>query len=140
MNKINKYKNLIVILLTLNKSIKFWLFCWLWTTQLVRPPLVTYAALCSTCMTYETPCHAIGQQRLPTQPCYHECYRFERAFFTFRHFLPYTTSCFFQGFPGRQQFNLKVSRASCWSSKHSPGQLFVWITAIHKRFIRVGST
>ena len=34
-------------------------------------------------------------------------------------FLPYIPSCFFQGFPGSWQFNLKVSRASCWSSKHS---------------------
>ena len=40
--------------------------------------------------------------------------------FTLRLFLLYTSSCFFQGFPGSQQFNLKISRASCWSLKHSP--------------------
>ena len=91
------------------------------TTQLVRPPLVTYPSLCSTCVTYGTLCHAIGHQLPPTQQCYHECYRFERAFFTLRRFLPYTPSCFFIGFPGSRQFNLKASRASCWSSKHSPG-------------------
>ena len=49
--------------------------------------------------------------------CYHECYEFERAFFTLRRFLP---SCWFQGFPGSRQFNLKVSSAPYWSSKHSP--------------------
>ena len=36
-------------------------------------------------------------------------------------------------------FNLKVSRASCWSLKHSPGPTIVQITAIHKRGILVGS-
>ena len=35
------------------------------------------------------------------------------------HCLP-ATSCCFQGFPGSWQLNLKVSWASCWSSKHSP--------------------
>ena len=72
-------------------------------------------------MTYGTLCHAIAHQLLPTQPCYRECYGFESAFFTFRRFLPCTPSCFFQGFPGSRQFNLKVSRALCWSSKYSPG-------------------
>ena len=87
----------------------------------VRPPLVTYPSLCSTCVTYGTLGHAIGHKLLPTQPCYRECYGFERAFFTLRHFLFYTFSCFFQGFPGSRQFNLKVSMASCWSSTHNPG-------------------
>ena len=91
------------------------------STQLVRPSLVTYPSLCSICVTYGTPCHAIGQQLLPTQPCYCQCYGFERAFFTLRHFLSCTPSCCFQGFPRSRQFNLKASRASCWSSKHSPG-------------------
>ena len=61
-------------------------------TRLVRPPLATYSSLCSNCVTYVTPCHAIGHQ----------------------------LRCF-QGFPGSWQFNFKVSRASCWSSKHSLG-------------------
>ena len=84
------------------------------STQLVSPPLVTYPSLCSTCVTYRTPCHGIGHQLLPNLPYYSKCYGFERAFFTFRCFLPCTTLlCCFQGFPGSQQFNLKVSRASC---------------------------
>ena len=37
-------------------------------TQSVRPPMATYASLCSTCMTYWRSCHAIGHQVLPTQP------------------------------------------------------------------------
>ena len=35
-------------------------------TQSVRPPIVTYPSLCSTCVTYGTPCHAICHQVLPT--------------------------------------------------------------------------
>ena len=36
-------------------------------TQLVRPPLVTYPSLCSTCVTYGTLYHTMGHQVLPTQ-------------------------------------------------------------------------
>ena len=92
------------------------------STQLVRPSSATYPSLCSTCVTYGTPCHAIGHQLLPTQPCYHKCYGFDRVFVTLVNFLPCNPSCCFQGFPGIGQFNLKISRASCWSSKHSPSQ------------------
>ena len=35
------------------------------STQSVRPPLVTYPSLCSTCVTYRTLCHGIGHQVLP---------------------------------------------------------------------------
>ena len=85
-------------------------------------------------VTYGMPCHTIGHFFLVSpcylhdaMPCqwylviYRECYGFERAFFTLRCFLTYTPSCWFQGFPGSRQFNFRVSRASCWSSKHSPG-------------------
>ena len=34
----------------------------------VRAPLVTYPSLCSICVTYSKPCHAIGHQVLPTHP------------------------------------------------------------------------
>ena len=86
------------------------------SAQLVRPPLAPYSSLCSTCVTYGTLCHAPA---LPTQPYYRECYGFERAFLTLRRFLRCTPFCCFQGFLGSWQFNLKASRASCWSSKHS---------------------
>ena len=39
-------------------------------TQPVRVPVITYHSLCSTCVTYRTPCHAIGHQVLPTHPYY----------------------------------------------------------------------
>ena len=69
-----------------------------------------------TIVTYRMPCHASGHLVI-----YCKCYRFERQFFTLRYFLPYTPSCRLLRFPRSQQFNLNVSRASCWSSKHSPG-------------------
>ena len=58
---------------------------------------------------------------------YRECYRRERAICTLRRLLPYTlfptfdTTCFYQGFPGSQQFSLEGCRASHWGSKHRPG-------------------
>ena len=62
-------------------------------------------------VTYGTPCHAIGHLFW-----YCECYRFERAFFTLRLFLPCTPSYCFQGFPrAGRHFNFKVSRDSCLS-------------------------
>ena len=38
-----------------------------------------------------------------------------------------------------QQFNIKVSRASCWSLKLSPGPTIALIRAIHKKGIMLGS-
>ena len=37
-------------------------------TESVTPHLVAYTSLCRPCVTYEIPCHAIGQQVLPTKP------------------------------------------------------------------------
>ena len=37
-------------------------------TQSVRPPMATYPSLCSTCVTYGTPCHARGHQVLFDPP------------------------------------------------------------------------
>ena len=81
-------------------------------------------------VTYGRPCYAIGHfsfgvtmlltGRHAILVIYGECYEFEGKLFALRRFLPCTPSCWFQGFPGSRQFNLKVSRASCWSSKHSP--------------------
>ena len=67
-------------------------------------------------VTYRMPCHSSGHLVI-----YCECYGFKRAFFTFRWLLPYTPSCWFQCFLGSWQFNLRVSWASCWSSKKIPG-------------------
>ena len=68
----------------------------LFPSQLVRPTLITYFSLCSTCVIYGTPCHIIGNQPLPTQPCYRKYYVSEGVFFTLRYFLPCTPSCFFK--------------------------------------------
>ena len=65
-----------------------------------------------------------------------KCYGYERAFFTLRRFLSYTPCCIFQGSSGSRQFNLKISRASYWSSNLVPAYLFAWITPIYKGFIR----
>ena len=48
-------------------------------TQSVRLPLVNYPSLCSTCVTYRIPCHAIGHQVLPTQPLPREVEEFPRG-------------------------------------------------------------
>ena len=57
-------------------------------TQSVRLPLVTYPSLCSTCMTYRTPCH--GHQVLPTQPLPREVEDFPRGDKHFKHVPPPT--------------------------------------------------
>ena len=85
----------------------------LFPPQLVRPSLVTYFSLCSTCVTYGTPCHIIGHQPLPTQPCYRKYYFYSQVF------LPCTPSC--SSLPWGRQFSLKASKASSWSSNHCPG-------------------
>ena len=81
----------------------------------------------STSLTYRRVFHASGHLVI-----YRLCYRFEKAFFTLRHFLPSCPSCFL-GLPWGRLFNLKASRASCWSLKHSHG--FVWIPTIHISFV-----
>ena len=54
--------------------------------------------------------------------CYRECYRFNRAFFTFRRFW----TClwhylFMSSLPWIRQFSLEVWRASDWGLKHRLG-------------------
>ena len=68
-----------------------------------------------------TPCQVIGHKVLPTHPLPRVLWIwgsvfYSQAFFTLHSFLLVLR------LPWRQQFNLKVSRASCWSSKHSPSQ------------------
>ena len=85
---------------------------------LFRPAFVIYPSLCSTCVTCETPCHDIGQQLLPPNPVTTSVTDLRELFLLSGVFTLH--SCCFQGFPGSRQFNLKVNRASCWSSKHNP--------------------
>ena len=48
-------------------------------TRSVRIHLVPYHSLCSTCVTYGMPCHAIGHQVLPTQQLPREAEDFPRG-------------------------------------------------------------
>ena len=64
-------------------------------TQSVRPPLVTYPSLCSTCVTYKTLCHAIGHQVLPTQPLPREVEDFPRGDKRFKYVPPPTYLIYF---------------------------------------------
>ena len=66
-------------------------------------------------ITYGTWYHASGHMMM-----YRECYGFERAVFTLRRFLPCTPSCYLKASLGLV-VQSQISRASCWSSKHSPG-------------------
>ena len=66
---------------------------------------------------------------------YCECCGFERAVFTLRHFFFCTTSCFFQGFPGASSSTSELAGLHSDPWNIAPAELFVWITAIHKRFI-----
>ena len=94
----------------------------------VRPSLVTYSSLYSTFVTYLMPCYAIGHQLLSTQPFATNAMNLKVRFLISGIFyLALFTA--FSSLPWGQQFNLTVSRASCWSSKHSPNP------TIKKRFI-----
>ena len=83
-------------------------------------------------------CHARGHWHF--QPTfYHECYGFERAFFTLRCFLPYTPSFCFQGLP---RWGSSPSKVACLHADHqdiAAAWLLCRMTAIHKRGILVGS-
>ena len=70
---------------------------------------------------------------------YRECYGCERAFFTFRRFLPYTPSCWFQALPRIGCSTSKLAGLHADLRNIAPVQLFVWITTIHKRDVVVGS-
>ena len=60
-------------------------FISLFPTQSVGLPLVTYSSMCSTCVTYRTPCHASGHQSLPIQPIPSEVEDFRRSDKHFKH-------------------------------------------------------
>ena len=104
-------------------------------TQLVRQSLATYSSLPSTCVTYRTSCHAIGQQLLPTQLCYREYFEFWDSAFYSRAFFTLRSSLLFQGFTGTGSSSSVSAglHANLWNI--ASAWLFIWITAIDKRFI-----
>ena len=79
-----------------------------WLTGCHATPLVTLFIWYHH-VTYRSPCHVSGHPWSTTS-----------ATNLRERFLPCTPSCWAQAFPWSRQFNLKVSRVSCWSSKHSP--------------------
>ena len=135
---LNKSKNLVVkvsILLAFKTSLgetgclgnPYLLLYWLpkhpgfdSSPNIVRPPLVSYSSLYSTFVT--SWCHAtplvtsyFPPNHLPQMLWIWKSVFYSQAFF----YLALFTA--FSRLPWGQQFNLTVSRASCWSSKHSPG-------------------
>ena len=69
------------------------------------------------------PYHAIGHFVF----WYRECYGFERAYFYSQAFFTLHSFLLVLRPPRGKQFNLKISRASCWSSlKHSPSPAICW--------------
>ena len=56
------------------------------------------------------------------------CYEFERASFTLRWSLPYTPSCFYQGFDGADSSALKVAGLPTEFRSIDPTHMFVSIT------------
>ena len=67
--------------------------------------------------------------------CYHECYRFERQFFTPRHFLPYAPSCFYQGFPRTSGSALKVVGLPTEVRNTDSAHVVVWITLFRELYL-----
>ena len=98
-------------------------------TQLVRPPLLL------------TGCHATPHQQslaLSTHPLLLVLRIWEGVFYSHT-FSTFYSFLLLSRLPWGWQFNLKGSRALCWSLKHSHGPIIGWITTIHERAILVGS-
>ena len=76
-------------------------------------------------VTYRTSCHASGHLMI-----YRECYGFERAYFTLRHFSPHNSSCWFQGFLGAGSSTSKLAglHADLWNIVLA--RLFIWIIRV----------
>ena len=147
---LNKSRKKLVILLTLNKSRKSWLFCYfeqikkmlvilLTLNNTVRPPLVTLPSLCGTCVTYRMRCHAIGHQLLPTHSFTASATDLRERFLLSSVFHPTLLRACFKASLGAGNSASKLAGLHADLRSIAPAQLFVWITAIHKIFIRVGS-
>ena len=149
---LNKSKNLVVevsILLAFKTSLgetgclgnPYLLLYWLpkhpgfdSSPNIVRPPLVSYSSLYSTFVT--SWCHAtplvtsyFPPNHLPQMLWIWKSVFYSQAFFTL-HFL-----LLFQGFPGASSSTSQSAGLHADHRNIAPAQLFVWITAIKKRFI-----
>ena len=83
----------------------------------------------STTVAYGTLCHASGHLVI-----YRQCYRFERAFFTLRPFLPCTPSSFFKAYLGYRSTS-KLAGIHADLQNIAPVALFVCTASIYKRLI-----
>ena len=81
---------------------------WFTPTQSVRPPLVIYPSLCSTCISYRTPCYSIVHQVLPTQPLPRVLRTLESVFYS-QTFLTLHSFLLFQGLPGTGSSTSKLA-------------------------------
>ena len=142
---LNKSKNLAVILLTWNntKILSSFLLTLNNSKEIILLTLnntvsqVTFGYLLLTVQHLRYLQDAMPRQKSPA--LYRQYYGFDRAFFILRRFLPCTPSCCFQGFPGAGSSTSKLARLHVDFWNIAPIQLFVWITAIHKRSTLVGS-
>ena len=82
-------------------------------------PLVTLF-FSVTSVTYGTLCHTSGHLVI-----YRDFYGFERAVFTLRHFLPSTSACCFQVFPGAESSTSKLAGLHANLRNIVPARLFV---------------
>ena len=105
-------KNLLVIFLTLSKS-KAPFGETPWLTEDHATPLVTslFGVTMLLGMPWRMPCHACGHLVI-----YRESYGLRERFL-----LSSVLNLLVSKLPWGWQFNLKVSKDSCWSLKHSPG-------------------
>ena len=145
---------MVVNLLTLNRSKNIIHFCQLWTSQTLDKTSGNFTDFKQHSQS--------GHIWLPTPHCaalvwlrgrhatplvtryfppilYRECYGFERVFFVLRRFFASYSLLLVLRLPRGQQFNLRVSTASCWSSKHSPSQTIVSNDSSPQKSILVGS-
>ena len=92
----------------------------------VRAPLITYPLLCSTCVTYGTSCHARSQRDFPP-------FSLSGVFYLA------LLSAVFKASLGADSSISKLAGLYADLQNITLARLFAWITAIHKRFILVGS-
>ena len=83
----------------------------------------------STSLTHRALCHASSHLVI-----YRKCYRFESIFYS-QAFSTLQSFLLFQGFPGASSSTSKLAGLPTDLLNIAPTRLFVWITAIHRRFV-----
>ena len=109
------------------------------TTELVKPPLLTYPLLCSTCVTYGTPCHARGQRHFPPNPVIVSATNLRERFLLSGVIYLALLPAVFKASLGASSSTSKLAGLHANLQNIAPTPLLAWITAIHKSFTLVGS-